>query len=456
VESQSGYVTIAGEQKAAALSMEEGRLSLRVTDSEGSFGLAHPEDLELLQFRGSRNAFTLLGLQHKSSQARLGVGGTTTYTVRLALEDVLYTSEEEISGTTWLLYVEDLARILHVTGLQQTVALDEQGGVEISWFFRPAAAVILHCPRAGLELHVGQDMKTGGDPILGPSMHFRYAARLISDEELKLYSALKLLNRIRLFFSLVMGRVLGIDEVSLRLEDDEGKHDAKVHGLIPIARSDKPTERLVGFSSPEQLATMLDQWLVRFDEISEAVHLHMDGLEQRRLPLPLRFQIFVQALEALHRKTTAAAVTPIDVQTVSAVLREQGIPGDVVDRVGGVLAHAHEPGLRQRLKSYWDQFAAEIASLRPDARRNEFVGRVAATRNHFAHRTDKDAQVLERGDLWDHTETVKAIAHMALVGEIGGDVAGLGKAMLNRRFAEYVLRTGRRPARNLQYSRDGL
>jgi hypothetical protein len=107
----------------------------------------------------------------------------------------------------------------------------------------------------------------------------------------------------------------------------------------------------------------------------------------------------------------------------------------------GVLAHAHEPGLRQRLKSYWDQFAAEVATLRPQATKSEFVGRVVSTRNHFAHRTDKDRQVLEGGDLWDHTETMKAISHMALLNEIGGNVAGLGKAMLDKRFAKYVLPT---------------
>ena len=142
----------------------------------------------------------------------------------------------------------------------------------------------------------------------------------------------------------------------------------------------------------------LHRRLVTFDEIQEAIHLHMDGLKQRGLPLQLRFQIFVQALEALHRKTSSAAAKPIDVAAVKSALGNHGIPDGVIDRVGGMLAHAHEPGLRPRLRSYWNDFAAELAILRPEVKRNKFVERVVATRNHLAHRTDRDAQVLE-GDI---------------------------------------------------------
>jgi hypothetical protein len=332
MESQSGYVTIQGTQKAATFSMVEGRLNLQVIDSESSYGLASSETIELLPFRGSRNGFTLLGLRHRNTQVRLGVGGITNFWVKLALEDVIYTSRDEISGTTWFLYVEDIAKILHVTGLQQAITWGEDGKMMLSWFFQPAAPVILNCPKAGLELRIGQDLKTGGDPIAGPTMNFRYSIRLVLEREAKLYPALKLLNRIRLFFSLIMGRVLDIEEVSLRFEDGESNHDAKVHGLIATQRSDKPAECLVGFANPEDLASMLDEWLVRYDEIEESVHLHMDGLEQRRLPLQLRFQIFVQALEALHRRTATGTGAPIDVQAVRAALREREIPNDVIWR----------------------------------------------------------------------------------------------------------------------------
>ena len=38
-----------------------------------------------------------------------------------------------------------------------------------------------------------------------------------------------------------------------------------------------------------------------------------------------------------------------------------------------------------------------------------------------------------------HTETVKAISHMAILRAIGGDVDGAGKAMLDKRFTKYVI-----------------
>jgi hypothetical protein len=438
-ESQSGYVGIAGAEKAATLEREDGRLVLRVTEIDQGFAPMQPEEFELLQFRGSRNGFTLVRVQLSGSHARLGVGAVRTYSVQLALEDVLYESVEEITGRTWLLYVEDLAKIHHVTGLQQMVNFVEGDRVSLTWFFRAASPLVLRCPDSRIEVCIGQDMRTGGDPISGPSMAFRYSARVIFEEELALFDALAQLNRVRLFFSLLMGRVLAINEVALRLEDADGQHDARVHGLTSTQRSPKPAERIVGFAGPEELAQLLDRFLCRYQEIGEAVHLHMDGLEQQRLPLQLRFQIFIQAIEALHRRTVVAAGDPIDAQAVKEVLRERGIASDVVDRVGGVLAHAHEPGLRKRLRTYWDQFAPEIAVLRPAMEKRTFVGRVVATRNHFAHRTDRDEQVLQGTDLWDHTETVKAISHMALAAEIGASVTGMGTTMLDRRFAEYVI-----------------
>lgn len=438
-EAQSGYVNIGGADKGASLAMEEDRLVLRVTDTDEGFALTHPEEFELLQFRGSRNGFSLVNVQRVGSQARFGVGGVSTYSVRLALEDVYYDSVVEIAGRTWLLYVEDLPKILRVSGFQQAINFEAEDKLSLTWSFRAAPPVVLQCPNSKLEVHIGQDMRTEGDLIASASMIFRYSARVVFEEELGLHAALMQLNRIRLFFSLLIGRVLAIDEVALRLEDVNGKHDATIHGLIPTRRSAKPAERIVGFSGPDELARLLDRFLSRYEEIGEAVHLHMDGLEQRALPLQLRFQIFIQAIEALHRRTVLAAGDPIDAEAVKQVLREQGVAGDVVDRVGGVLAHAHEPGLRQRLKSYWDQFASEIAILRPTLDKRTFVGRVVATRNHYAHRTDRDAQVLEGIELWDHTETVKAISHMALAAEIGATVAGIGSTMLDRRFAEFAM-----------------
>ena len=321
------------------------------------------------------------------------------------------------------------------------MTLPKDGNPTIHWTFNSAPSVNLECPKANLSVQLGQDMKTGGDRITGPSVALRYPVRINLKDELGLEPALKLLNRVRMFFSLLMGRVLALEEASMRLIIEDKPHDMRFHGLIATQQAEKPAECIVDIEGPEELAKLLDQWLIKFESMKDAIRLHMDALEQRNLPMQMRFQIFVRAIEALHRKTSSTLGRPIDRDPILKVLQERGIPNDVIDRVGGVLAHAHEPGLRQRLKHYWDAFAVELAVLRPSESKKTFVGRVAATRNHYAHRTDKDDQVLEGGDLWDHTEAIKAISHMALLQEIGAKLGSIGQAMLNRRFAEFTIRT---------------
>lgn len=132
-----------------------------------------------------------------------------------------------------------------------------------------------------------------------------------------------------------------------------GQHRlAKRHAVFSVLRS------------AEQI--LLDAWLDRVDTLEDAIDLHFDALEQEDLSLPLRFQLFVQAIEAAHRRSGAPAGEPINVDVVVETLRERSVADGMIDRVRGMLAHAHEPGLRQRLRAYWDAFAPELAVLRPE------------------------------------------------------------------------------------------
>lgn len=422
----------------ATLTLELGRVTLEVAGS-GDMMDGLPERIDLLRFTSNTGYFTLLNLFRKSVNTRLGVGSLSTYTARLAFESGYFSSEEEIRSRSWSMQVGDIAKILHVNGVQQHMIMPEQGGFIMHWTIASTPAVVLDCPDAGISVRLGQHIRTGGDIISGPNVSLSYPAEVIFPEEVEPDFALRTLHRIRLFFSMLMGRVLPITNVSVRFDLENGPHDMPIHGLLPTEPSDQPSERLVEQVDPAALARMLDRWLTRYDELEDAIRLHTSGLEQRKLPVELRFQIFIQALEALHRRTAPAAAEPIEVEPVLTALRDRGIPNGVVDRVSGVLAHAHEPGLRQRLRHYWDIMAAEVASLRPAETRNRFVGRVVATRNHYAHRTDRDQQVLGGADLWDATELAKAISHMALLAEIDLDLSGMGRAMLNRRFAEFTI-----------------
>lgn len=433
-----GHVELGEGQLGATLTLEPGGVLLEVASPAGVAD--PPERVELLRFTSNTGYFTLIHLFRRTHNMRLGVGGLSTYGGGLAFESGYFSTLDEIQSQSWSMTITDIAKVLHVNGVIQQFMLPQDGGFVMHWTIAPPQAVDLVCADANITVRLGQHIRTSGNAIDGPTVSLSYPADLLFPEEVSPETALRMMHRVRQFFSLMMGRVLPITGASVRFDIDDNAHEMPIHGLRTTESSDKPEQRLLSVIDANALGQMLNRWLARYDELEDAISLHMSGLEQRRLPSELRFQIFVQALEALHRRTAPAATAPIDAAPILATLRSEGVASDVVDRISGVLAHAHEPGLRQRLRYYWELMAGEIAILRPMISRGNFIGRVAATRNHYAHRTDRDAQVLEGIDLWDATETVKAMSHIALFMEMGADVAGIGQAMLDRRFAEFAMR----------------
>jgi hypothetical protein len=274
--------------------------------------------------------------------------------------------------------------------------------------------------------------------IDGLNITLRYFARIHSRREIQLQEGLQLLHRLDLFFSLLMGRALGMEDVSLNVREGDQQLDAKIYGLVPIERSKKPDDPIVSVDDFAELAKMLNQWLVKFDQMYDAIDLHVSALEQTRLPLPLRFQSFIQAMEALHRRTANSDDAPIDVEPILKTLRNHGVPDDMVDRVNGILAHAHEPGLRKRLRHYFNVFEEELAIVLPELNTKKFIQRSVVTRNYYAHRIDRTNQILEGIDLWNFTELIKVISHLAILREVGGPFDGLGQTMRRNRFVEFA------------------
>lgn len=433
-----GHVELANTQFGATLTLAPGRVTLDVASTGGMPNM--PERLDLVRFTSNTGYFTLINLFRRNHNMRLGVAGLSTYSGGLAFESAHFETRDQIRTRTWSLHVGDIAKILHVNGVLQQMIFPESGGFIMNYTVSSPPPIALHCPAAGMTVSLGQHIKAGGNIIDGPTLTLSYPADITFPDEVDVDVAIQSMHRIRQLLSLVMGRVLPIISASMDLPQEGNSHQVGIYGLLTTDVSEKPAEPILTANTAEILAPILDRWLARYDELEDAIRLHMSGLEQRKLPTELRFQIFVQALEALHRRTAPAVAAAIDSAPILATLRDHAIPNDVVDRLAGVLAHAHEPGLRQRLRHYWDQFEAEITALRPRQTRRSFIGRVAATRNHYAHRTDRDDQVLSGIDLWDATETVKAMSHMALLREVGADTAGMGRTMLARRFAEYAIR----------------
>jgi hypothetical protein len=439
IEDHVGHVLIGERTLGATLSQSSGRLSLHVALGAGE-GLDLPRDC-LVQFRAATGYFTLLGLREGTSHMLLGVAGSATLSVHHAIKSANFTSLDDIRSATWMLYVEDLPEIHHVNGFVPDFAFGHGAAAHVSWSYSPPGMVTLDCPTSGLQVALGQDFRTSSDTRDQAVMTFAYPMTVTFAEAVGLYDALPVLHRIRQFCSLMMGRVLDIERVVLRMPQEGGRsHDAEVFGVHPVKRSDRPEHRIARFADPAALAALLDTWLDRADALEEAIDLHFEALEKEDLGLPLRFQQFVQAIEAAHRRSGAPVGDPINVDVVVETLRERGVADGMVDRVRGMLAHAHEPGLRQRLRAYWDALVPELAVLRPDLKRNAFVDRLVTTRNFYAHGLDMSPEVLKHADLWDGVEFLKAVSHLVLLQAIGADVSGVGQRMLDERFVQFAIR----------------
>lgn len=146
----------------------------------------------------------------------------------------------------------------------------------------------------------------------------------------------------------------------------------------------------------------------------------------------------MQAIEGLHRRMVPSSAKQADLNHVVKILEQEKIAPEMIDKVEGTLAHAHEPGLRQRLKYYWDLFSEEITALSPIFSKDKTIQKLVVTRNYYAHRLDKTTQVLTGKDLWNATELVKAISHMAILTEIGVDIKGIGKTMKEKSFVNFI------------------
>lgn len=430
-----GHIEIDGAERGATLTIKPGRA--RVVIALPNASPMPPQRIELLRFTSSSGYFTLLHLDRREMTSRLGVAGLATYDCWLAIESGHFQSLDEIRSRTWSVQVRDVAKVLHVNGVRQELSFAD-GGADTVWVIAPAPAVEVPCPDTGITLRFGQSITHSGNPIDGPKLTLSYPIEIAFEEAADPERAVRTMHRIRQLLSMLMGRILPIDEALVTFEIDDRPHVMPVHGILLIEGDDRPNARLIPSIDAAELARLMNTWLARYDELEDAIRLHTSGLGPPALPTELRFQIFVQALEALHRRTQANG-TPIDLPPVIQALRDNGVASDVVGRVRAMLSRAHEPSLAFRLDQLWPRMATELEVVRPGLNPNVFIGQVAATRNHYAHRTEVNTSVMQRADLWNGTEIVKAITHMALLLEIGANIGGMGQEMRNRKFVEFAV-----------------
>jgi len=111
-----------------------------------------PESIDIIRFRSNTGYFTLADLFRLNHSMRLGVGGLSTYSARLAFESAHFQDESEIRSRTWAMIVGDVAKILHVNGVVQQMTFPEAGGMIMNYTVSAPPAVVLDCPSVGLTL----------------------------------------------------------------------------------------------------------------------------------------------------------------------------------------------------------------------------------------------------------------------------------------------------------------
>jgi hypothetical protein len=433
-----GTVTFDSKAFPALLMFRDGRIELRITRPFDTANFGQPKDIEIAHFKSHTKYFTLFQLLNTNQSISFGIGHQDIYSVTLAFDGILFDHANEIKAKTWTIYIEDFAKIIHVTGLKQSYGLSDPTDIIFSFVHRRANSILLNCPFAKLGFEISQDMRSGGNPIDGPSLSYKYPLFMHSDTELEKNEALDLLNRARLFFSFIMGRVLNNEQTFMKFQDGKGKHTAEVFGLEKTQKSDNPDSPIIMLEVPIEFEKVLNCWFEKFDVISEAIYLYFNALERTGLMLSLRFQLLIQAFEAMHRSIDAVEYSKIDSTLVVAALTEKKIEKDIIERIKDYLKYAHEPSLRSRLKQTLKELSLQISCVGPSLKEDIFTQRIVATRNQFVHGLKADKDTLKGVDLWNYTERLKAIVCFMIAKELGIETSEFAKNLEQKGFINFL------------------
>lgn len=404
-QEHNGYVIFDDKSFGAKLYFSDEKIFLNIDVLETNFeDEVFPDQINLLNFQSLNGYFSLCNLHLVSSEVLLNVGSTYTFRVLWSFKNALFQKQDDICSDNWSVNIEDFGQFQKLTGFKSHCH-------ENQWFweYTPTSSINVNCPHGQFVLEITErfeiNYKRKPKQVV---FNFSYPAKLRFKQEIKFYNALKTIFSIRKFFLFFMGRVLNIDGAYFTLMDGDFQQQVDIYGFRNIQSSDKPLAPIVAFESSSGLEKLLDRWFEKIDQMDEAIDLHFQGLEQKELAPQLRFQLFMQAIEGLHRRMVPSSAKQADLNHVVKILEQEKIAPEMIDKVEGTLAHAHEPGLRQRLKYYWDLFSEEITALSPIFSKDKTIQKLVVTRNYYAHRLDKTAQVLTGKDLWNANRTCQS------------------------------------------------
>ena len=445
-EEHMGSVIFDGKAFPAALHLTDEKISVNISGlliineknlfkSDWPKSVA-PSDIEVLNFKSSTGLFSLYKLHEENTHFDFSGQSDTRFHVSFAFKGANFTNFDDICSDNWKIDIEDVDKIHNWPKFEDVVEVEPSGKVKgINSTYWPSKPVLINCPSCDMKLELWRSLsfkKLSRNELLST---YSYPIILHFTKPVDFNFALNKIYSVRKFFSFLFGRILDINSISTEIDNDDIHATVDVYGFRKILRSKKPSNSIVHLNNISELSPLLDKWLEIEENIKLAVNLHYQGLELRQLNLSLQFQFFIQAIEALHRKTVSSEKRKdINTDKIYSTLRQADVPKDICDRIKGMLAHINEPGLRTRLKSYWDIFCEELNDTFPAIKKNDIINKLVETRNYYAHRPDKSENILTGYELLRAVNIVKMISHLAILKEIGVDTKGIGKIMKKERF----------------------
>lgn len=445
-----GSVIFDGKEFPAALHLTDEKMSINISElriiNEKDRCKSNwpksvvPNEIELLNFKSSigssTSLFSLYKLHEENANFDFSGRSDTRFHISFAFKGANFKNFDEICSDNWKIDIEDIDKIHNWPKFEDVFDVDPSGKAKgITSTYYPSKPVTINCPSCDMKLELCRSLSFKKLSRNKQLRTFSYPINLNFTKPVDFNFALNKIYSVRKFFSFLFGRILDINSISMHINDNGIPATVDVYGFRKILRSKKPSNSIVHLNNISELSPLLDKWLEIEENIKLAVNLHYQGLELRQLNLSLQFQFFIQAIEALHRKTVSSEKQKdINTDKIYSTLRQADVPKDICDRIKGMLAHINEPGLRTRLKSYWDLFSEELTDAFPAIKKNDIINKLVETRNYYAHRPDKSENILTGYELLRAVNIVKMISHLAILKEIGVDTKGFGNIMKKERF----------------------
>lgn len=173
----------------------------------------------------------------------------------------------------------------------------------------------------------------------------------------------------------------------------------------------------------DRFPDMIRNWYRQFQALAAPMELYFGTLAYPKMFIDQRFMNLVEAFESLHRNTFGGEYMETE-DYLSRVYQTliQAIPDDL-DKdfrtsLKGRLKYHNEYSLRKRIKSFISQYRTVFIGVSEDFA----AGKIADTRNFFAHRTDElRANAANSAELYEMTDLVNRMIRTLILSIMGFD-----------------------------------